>query len=66
MKTPKIRLDCLLVERGLAANQQRAQALILAGTVLVGERPLDKAGTPVPVDAEIRIRGEENPYVSRG
>ena len=65
-KTPKIRLDCLLVERGLAENQQRAQALILTGEVLVGERPLDKAGTPVPVDAEIRIRGEENPYVSRG
>ncbi len=66
MKTPKIRLDCLLVERGLAGSQQRAQAMILAGEVLVGERPLDKAGTPVPVDAEIRIRGEENPYVSRG
>lgn len=65
-KTPKIRLDCLLVERGLAENRQRAQALILAGVVLVGERPCDKAGTPVLIDAEIRIRGEENPYVSRG
>ena len=59
-------MDCLLVERGLAENQKRAQALILAGAVLVGERRVDKAGTPVPVDAEIRIRGEENPYVSRG
>jgi 23S rRNA (cytidine1920-2'-O)/16S rRNA (cytidine1409-2'-O)-methyltransferase len=66
MKTPRIRLDCLLVERGLAESQQRAQALILTGAVLVGERVADKAGTPVPADAEIRIRGEENPYVSRG
>jgi len=65
-KTPKIRLDFLLVERGLAENQQQAQALILAGAILVGDRPLDKAGTPVPRDAEIRIRGDENPYVSRG
>jgi 23S rRNA (cytidine1920-2'-O)/16S rRNA (cytidine1409-2'-O)-methyltransferase len=66
VKTPKIRLDCLLVERGLAENRQQAQALILAGAILVGDRPLDKAGTPVPMDAEIRIRGDENPYVSRG
>ena len=65
-KTPKIRLDCLLVERGLAESREQAQALILAGAVLVGDRPADKAGSPVPADAEIRIRGEENPYVSRG
>jgi 23S rRNA (cytidine1920-2'-O)/16S rRNA (cytidine1409-2'-O)-methyltransferase len=65
-KTPKIRLDCLLVARGLAESRQRAQALILAGAVLVGDRPADKAGSAVPADAEIRIRGEENPYVSRG
>ncbi len=65
-KTPKIRLDCLLVERGLAGSRQRAQALILPGTVLVGDRPADKAGMLVPADAEIRIQGEENPYVSRG
>ncbi|MBN2437202.1 MAG: TlyA family RNA methyltransferase [Deltaproteobacteria bacterium] len=65
-KTRKIRLDCLLVDRGLAESRQRAKALILAGAVLVGDRPADKAGSAVPVDAEIRIRGEENPYVSRG
>ena len=65
-KTPKIRLDCALVVRGLAENRQRAQALILAGAVLVCDRPVDKAGCLVPADAEIRIRGEENPYVSRG
>lgn len=65
-KTEKIRLDCLLVDRGLAESRQRAQALILAGAVLVGGRPADKAGSPVAADAEIRIRGGENPYVSRG
>lgn len=65
-KTPKIRLDCALVARGLAESRQRAQALILAGAVLVGDRPADKAGSLVAQDAEIRIRGEENPYVSRG
>ncbi|MBU2235094.1 MAG: TlyA family RNA methyltransferase [Proteobacteria bacterium] len=65
-KTPKVRLDCLVVERGLAGSQQRAQALILTGTVLVGDRPADKAGMLVPADAEIRIKGEDNPYVSRG
>ncbi len=62
----RIRLDSLLVERGLAESRQRAQAMILAGIVLVGDRPAPKSGMPVPADAEIRIRGEENPYVSRG
>ena len=65
-RVKKIRLDCLLVERGLAETRQRAQALILSGVVLVGDRPAEKAGIPVPADAEIRIRGENNPYVSRG
>ncbi|MHB8907993.1 MAG: TlyA family RNA methyltransferase [Syntrophales bacterium] len=65
-KIPKIRLDDLLVERGLAVSREQAQALILAGTILVGDRPADKAGTPIPADAEIRIRGEAGPYVSRG
>jgi 23S rRNA (cytidine1920-2'-O)/16S rRNA (cytidine1409-2'-O)-methyltransferase len=65
-KTTQIRLDCLLVARGLAESRQRAKALILSGAVLVDDRPTDKAGNTVPVDAEIRIRGEDNPYVSRG
>jgi 23S rRNA (cytidine1920-2'-O)/16S rRNA (cytidine1409-2'-O)-methyltransferase len=65
-KNSKIRLDNLLVERGLAESREQAQALILSGTILVGDRPAYKAGTPIPVDAEIRIRGEANPYVSRG
>jgi len=65
-KMQKIRLDSLLVERGLAENRQKAQALILSASVLVDNRPVDKVGTPIPADAEIRIRGEVNPYVSRG
>jgi 23S rRNA (cytidine1920-2'-O)/16S rRNA (cytidine1409-2'-O)-methyltransferase len=65
-KAEKSRLDCLLVARGLAESPQRAQALILAGAVLVGDRPAGKAGSLVSADTEIRIRGEENPYVSRG
>ena len=65
-KPKKLRLDCLLVERGLAESRQRAQALILAGIVLVGDRMADKAGMPVPADADIRIQGDVNPYVSRG
>jgi len=65
-KIPKIRLDSLLVERGLAQSREHAQALILSGTILVGDRPADKAGTPIPADAQIRIRGEASSYVSRG
>lgn len=56
----------LLVERGLAPSRERAQALILAGHILVNDSPVTKAGTPVPVDASIRVRGEDHPYVSRG
>ena len=65
-KTTKVRLDCLLVSRDLAKSRERAQALILAGAVLVGNQPAVKAGSLVSADAEIRIRGEDNPYVSRG
>jgi len=65
-KPRKIRLDSLLVERGLSGSRQRAQALILSGEVLVGDRRADKAGMLVHADAKIRIRGVQNPYVSRG
>jgi len=58
-------LDVLLVERGLAESRSRAQQLIRAGQVLVGDRVHDKPGMQVPVDAAIRIR-ERLPYVSRG
>jgi len=62
----KARLDQLLVERGLAESRTRAQALVLAGRVLVGGARVDKAGTLVPTEAEISLKGEVLPYVSRG
>jgi 23S rRNA (cytidine1920-2'-O)/16S rRNA (cytidine1409-2'-O)-methyltransferase len=65
-KSPKIRLDRLLVDRGLVASRERARALILAGVVLVNEEPVDKAGTLIADGAAVRIRGEDHPYVSRG
>lgn len=60
------RLDELLVERGLFASRSRAQAAILAGHVFVARRRVDKAGTRVPRSAEISIREDPLPYVSRG
>lgn len=65
-KNQKVRLDRLLVDRGMTPSRERARALILSGAVLVNGEPLDKAGAAVPQDAEIRLRGEDNPYVSRG
>lgn len=62
----KIRLDKLLVERGLAPTRERAQALILAGRVLVSEQKLDKPGHSVPAGAPIRLLGGDLRYVSRG
>ncbi len=62
----KARLDKLLVERGLAPTRERAQALILAGRVLVKEQKIDKPGHAVPGDAPIRLLGSDLRYVSRG
>ena len=62
----KMRLDKLLVERGLATTRERAQALILAGRVLVREQKVEKPGTAVAEDAPVRLLGEELRYVSRG
>jgi 23S rRNA (cytidine1920-2'-O)/16S rRNA (cytidine1409-2'-O)-methyltransferase len=62
----KIRLDKLLVDRGLAASRERAQALILGGKVLVDNQKLEKAGAQVQPDASIRLLGEDLRYVSRG
>ncbi len=66
MNKGKIRLDQLLVDRGLAANRSKAQALVMAGCVFQGERRLDKPGQPVATTAEIRLRGQDHPWVSRG
>ena len=62
----KERLDILLVEEGLVPSRERAKRLIMAGQVLVDEQRIDKAGTMVSVDANLRIVGEDLPYVSRG
>lgn len=65
-KPRKTRIDQLLVDRGLAESRSRAQALILAGLVFVGERKVAKAGETVPGDAAIEVRGRDHPWVSRG
>ena len=62
----KVRLDKLLVDRGLAASRERAQALILAGKVLVEDQKLEKAGAQVLLDAAVRLLGGDLKYVSRG
>ena len=62
----KIRIDRLLVERGLAPSRERAQALILAGKVLANQQKIEKPGTAVEGDAVIRLLGEDMRYVSRG
>jgi 23S rRNA (cytidine1920-2'-O)/16S rRNA (cytidine1409-2'-O)-methyltransferase len=62
----KTRLDKLLVDQGHAASRERAQALILAGRVLVDEQRIDKPGTSVSASASIRLLGSDLKYVSRG
>jgi 23S rRNA (cytidine1920-2'-O)/16S rRNA (cytidine1409-2'-O)-methyltransferase len=66
MAIKKIRLDKLLVDRGVTPTLEKARALILARVVKVNENWPDKAGELVPIDTEIHIKGEDNPYVSRG
>ena len=62
----KTRLDKLLVERGLAPTRERAQAMILAGRVLVDEQKVEKPGHSVAADALLRLLGMDLRYVSRG
>lgn len=62
----KERLDKLMVQRGLAASRERARALILAGQVVVDDHRVDKAGSQVFDHAEIRLKGDDIPFVSRG
>ena len=61
-----VRIDRLLVERGLVASRERARRLVMAGAVLVGDRPVTKPGAEVPAGAEVRLREPDSPYVSRG
>lgn len=62
----KLRADQLLVDRGLAESRARAQALILAGLVYLGDRKVEKAGQQVAPDAALDVRGRDHPWVSRG
>ena len=62
----KQRIDQLLVSRGLAESRARAQALVMAGLVFVGERKVDKPGQQVAEDTEIDVRGRDHPWVGRG
>lgn len=64
-KTPKVRLDVLLVEKNLVESRAKAQALILAGQVVVNNERIDKPGHTVPADSELRLK-DVQPYVSRG
>lgn len=62
----KIRIDQLLVDRGLAESRTRAQALVMAGLVFAGDRKIEKSGQTVPDDAAIEVKGRDHPWVSRG
>jgi 23S rRNA (cytidine1920-2'-O)/16S rRNA (cytidine1409-2'-O)-methyltransferase len=65
-KTARTRLDHLLVARGLAANAQKAQAMILAGEVFVNGVRVSTSGTPIAEDALVEINSREQRYASRG
>jgi 23S rRNA (cytidine1920-2'-O)/16S rRNA (cytidine1409-2'-O)-methyltransferase len=62
----KVRADVAVFDQGLAPSRERARALILAGQVLCGDRPVAKAGDLLPAGAVLRLRGEPMPFVSRG
>src|SRR5689334_10881032 len=62
----KVRIDKLLVERKLTPSRERAQALVLAGKVLVNGQKVEKSGTRVEANCEITLLGEDLKYVSRG
>jgi 23S rRNA (cytidine1920-2'-O)/16S rRNA (cytidine1409-2'-O)-methyltransferase len=63
---PRVRLDALVVQRGLAESREKARALVLAGLVDVNGRTVHKAGTMVDVDVELHVSGPEHPWVGRG
>ena len=62
----KVRLDLLVVQRSLAPSRQRAQALIMAGKVMVAGRIIDKPGRLVPLDVQVEVGQDDNPFVGRG
>src|SRR5215472_9750864 len=62
----KVRIDKLLVERGIVPSRERAQAMVLSGRVLVNEQKVEKAGASVDPEAVIRLLGDDLKYVGRG
>jgi 23S rRNA (cytidine1920-2'-O)/16S rRNA (cytidine1409-2'-O)-methyltransferase len=66
MNVKKDRIDKILVDRGLTQSRERARALIMAGQVVVADHVAEKPGQMVPVAAEVRLKGELLPFVSRG
>jgi len=64
--TTRMRLDALLVQKGLVESREKARALILAGQVDVNGRGAQKAGTMVDVASDVRVMGPEHPWASRG
>ncbi len=64
--SPRIRIDTLMVQKGIVPSRERARALILAGRVLVSEQKVDKPGVAFPEDVPIRLLGQDMRYVSRG
>ncbi|OGG95476.1 MAG: hypothetical protein A2508_06965 [Candidatus Lambdaproteobacteria bacterium RIFOXYD12_FULL_49_8] len=62
----KERIDQLLLNQGLVPTLERARALLMAGRVLVGNQPVTKPGALVTGDAQVRLKGEELPFVGRG
>jgi 23S rRNA (cytidine1920-2'-O)/16S rRNA (cytidine1409-2'-O)-methyltransferase len=66
MTTKRVRLDKLLVDRGLVGSRERARRLIMSGEVWVCDQRVDKPGALVPVGAELELRGADIPFVSRG
>ncbi|MHB8138280.1 MAG: TlyA family RNA methyltransferase [Smithellaceae bacterium] len=66
LKTKKVRLDALLVERGIANTVEKARALIMAGAIKIDTVCMDKAGAQVLPDAQLSVKGEDHPFVSRG
>ena len=65
-KPSKVRVDALLVERGLAESREKAKALVMAGTVFAGDRRIDKSGQILPADSPLTVKGAAHPWVSRG
>ena len=66
MKTQKVRLDDLLIKKGIAESKSLAQSLIISGRIYLGEKKLDKPGHAISGESNIIYRGPLHPWVSRG